>query len=208
MIIADIARYVVVDDRVETVSDVCQKAANDRADSTLCGGMADCSSCVEAILSDGESTCVWFEEFEFCSNEVCGLAGCGSDSCGASRETRPPVPVEEAEEATTTTAADSICFQTTASCEECLSNTGAVCTWVPALAYESSACLEVSCDKIADPKCFSMESATGSDTPAEICGGGEAPETEVDAAEAGSGAPAGGVRLWLSTLLLVLAWNQ
>jgi len=134
VIIADIPRYV-VDERVETVSDVCTRAANDEADASLCGGMDDCSSCIGAILLDGKSNCVWHEQFEFCTSEVCGLAGCGSSTCGTSRETRPPVDEPVVIDATT------------------------------------------------------------------------APESELEAAEAGSGAPACGVRLWLSALLLVLAWN-
>lgn len=44
-----------------TVDEICTKADNVRNDAALCGNMTDCTSCVEAVKSDGE-TCMWFED--------------------------------------------------------------------------------------------------------------------------------------------------
>eukprot|EP00984_Skeletonema_dohrnii_P006932 scaffold2472_cov209-Skeletonema_dohrnii-CCMP3373.AAC.4 len=59
-----------------TVDEICTKADDDRKDSTLCGSMTDCTSCIEAVQSDGK-TCMWFEDDGFCDTG-CNMIGCGS----------------------------------------------------------------------------------------------------------------------------------
>ena len=57
------------------VDEICTKADDDRKDSALCGSMADCTSCVEAVKSDGK-TCMWFEDGHCATG--CNMSGCGS----------------------------------------------------------------------------------------------------------------------------------
>jgi len=59
-----------------TVDEICTKADDDRKDSALCGSMTDCTLCVEAVKSDGKSTCMWFED-GYC-DIGCNMSGCGS----------------------------------------------------------------------------------------------------------------------------------
>ena len=59
-----------------TTDEICTQADNDSKDSKLCGSMSDCTSCLEAVKSDGASTCMWFDQ-GFC-DKGCNLMGCGS----------------------------------------------------------------------------------------------------------------------------------
>jgi len=57
---------------------ICMQADYDKADDELCASMTDCTSCIDAVLSDGTSSCRWYAEGDgYCAS------GCGMDSCGA-----------------------------------------------------------------------------------------------------------------------------
>jgi len=59
-----------------TVDEICTEADDDIKDSALCGSMTDCTLCVETVKSDGNSTCMWFED-GYCDTG-CNMNGCGS----------------------------------------------------------------------------------------------------------------------------------
>ena len=65
-----------------TADEICNIAENDQADEVLCYTQTDCTSCVDAVLSDGENTCQWFEfeDFSYCGS-ACGMVGCGKTTC-------------------------------------------------------------------------------------------------------------------------------
>lgn len=65
-----------------TTDEICTQADNDSKDSKLCGSMSDCTSCLEAVKSDGASTCMWFEDIGFC-DKGCSMMGCGSTDIAA-----------------------------------------------------------------------------------------------------------------------------
>ena len=95
-------------------------------------------------------------------------------------------------------------------CEACVERDEGFppCAWVPDLFYGSQPCTQMSCDVIADPNCFSMESSSGT-TPEEICPSkasddGSASTDEIDSAAAVVGNRCRSV-LALMVLSLVLA---
>ena len=110
-----------------SVDEICTIVDNAQDDVELCQRQFDCTSCTDSILSDGTSTCQWFEIGEFCASG-CGMDGCGTSTC------------------------DDDGSNTTNSCEDydtcggCLTSS---CAWVPAV----EKCLK-SCDVIADTSCF------------------------------------------------------
>ena len=187
VMIADIARYSINDSSPDTVADVCQRAANDQADASLCNGTfgTDCTSCVELVLSDGVSTCQWVEELGLCIPE-CGMMGCGVSVCPLFDDGAPLLTEGTSDTPPTTvdTGGGSNC-STKTSCGECVGASDAdgaslTCAWVPALFYESMPCTSMSCDLVADPNCYSMEFSMDGSTASEICEGSEgSPEAGV-----------------------------
>ena len=156
MMIADIAMYSVDPD--STIAQVCERAELDEADRNLCSTMNDCASCTATVLSDSVSTCNWNAEFGFCGPELCTMMGCGVSNCADTFapvvSTDPPATQDGAEPEV------SISCSSKTTCEECVAASGdgsPFCAWVPALFYESYPCTEMSCDLVADPKCFSRE---------------------------------------------------
>jgi len=187
-IIMDISRYTINDSSPETVTEVCQRAANDQADYSLCIEKfgTDCTSCVELVLSDGVSTCQWAEGF--CIPE-CGMMGCGVTICPPIDlfDDGTPLLTEDTSDAPTTTvdtSGGSNCSAKT-SCGECVGANDAdgaslTCAWVPALLYESTPCTAMSCDLGVDPNCYSREFSVDGSTANEICEGSEgSPEAGV-----------------------------
>lgn len=229
LVIMDVARYTINEET--TVDEVCTRAATDKADDALCASSTDCGGCTSTILSDGVSTCSWFDEYGFC-NAGCNMLGCGVATC-PEPSVLPGGPVtgpvtginpdelmceSKTDEVsctetvledqysnciwiqdsgscgiiTKTTLDDTGCKSMT-TCAECVGSSG--CSWVPALFYESYPCTEMTCDLVADPKCFSK---VGDDRPAdEICA---VLETQVN--ESNSGALGYGKK---SSILLVAA---
>ena len=169
VMIADIPKYTV--DRSTTVEQVCEGAALENADRNLCGSQADCQSCTSTVLSDGVSTCWYYPEFGGCFAERCNMVGCGQNTC------KDPVPVPE--------ETSTIDCSSKMTCEECVgdSDNGAPwCAWVPVYFYErGSGCTNESCDKIADPNCFSRKSDEGSANA--ICTKNDPEPTETTSAE-------------------------
>ncbi len=212
--IMDIAMYSL--DETESIQDVCQKAATDSADNDICFNLRDCASCTEAVLTDGVSTCMWFENYGFC-NAGCNMLGCGGTTCEVVAPpvidgggiigtlpdgggiTVPPLSGVDTDEIicksktdsssctntilsdpyssclwlddedtcgilTKTTLTDTGCKDYT-TCQECLDSSSG-CSWVPVLFYESNPCTEMSCDLVADPKCYSMQEGKSGE---EIC---------------------------------------
>jgi len=186
--LTDVSRYSMdnnnsASDTTTTIANICQRAANDQADENSCRSMSSCTSCIETFLLDGVTTCKWFENSEDSGcGSGCGMLGCGATTCiVVSAETAVLDDVASIPEATSGGSNNRNC-NSKSSCEECIkaSDESASCAWVPALFYESYPCTETSCDLIADPKCFTMESSgDGSITRAasEICENSSTSET-------------------------------
>ena len=85
-----------------SVEGTCQVAAQQEADAQLCSSKTACGDCVATTLSDGNNTCQWFPDAEYCGR------GCGADDCGAT--------------ACTADVCDGL------SCEDCLAKS---CAWAP-----------------------------------------------------------------------------
>ena len=62
---------------------ICARAAADEADARLCGTKGDCASCTAAVLSDGSTTCQWFDDGGGFCGSGCGMIGCGVTTCDA-----------------------------------------------------------------------------------------------------------------------------
>lgn len=77
--IADSACYT----NTTNIEETCLQAAIDEANSMLCSQQSNCSACVSTTLADGNTTCQWFTEGEYCSS-ICGLVGCGDVTCETS----------------------------------------------------------------------------------------------------------------------------
>ena len=77
--IADVSCYTFEYFPDTTTEELCTIADTSKADSDLCGSQTDCSSCVGSVLSDGVTTCMWFDG-GFCESE-CGMWGCGETTC-------------------------------------------------------------------------------------------------------------------------------
>jgi hypothetical protein len=59
---------------------VCQSAVNYEAEAILCSNKKSCGDCVATKLSNGTSTCQWFDEGQYCGN-ACNMNGCGVTTC-------------------------------------------------------------------------------------------------------------------------------
>ena len=103
-----------------TVGEICTKADDDSKDSALCGSMKDCTSCVDALKSDGEFTCMWFDDLGFCDTG-CNMIGCGSTdlaTCsGATTPTKATSAAEVVNDAATTQAPGDTVSRATISAE-------------------------------------------------------------------------------------------
>jgi hypothetical protein len=128
-LIADVACYT-VQNSGQSINETCQTAANNEADATLCSSKSNCGECVGTTLLDGNTTCQWFSDGDFCGSG-CGLTGCGENTCDAG--TDPCISL--------------------LSCQECLDNTTSICGWSP-----TEGCV-TSCDSAADEECYSSESS-------------------------------------------------
>ena len=214
--IMDIAMYSL--DQTDSIQDVCQRAATAAADDDICSSLRDCASCTEALLTDGVSTCNWFENYGFC-NAGCNMLGCGETTCevvappvidgggiigtlpdgGGITVPPPPLSGVDTDEIicksktdsssctntilsdpysnclwlddedtcgilTKTTLTDTGCKDYT-TCQACLDSSSG-CSWVPVFFYESNPCTEMSCDLVADPKCYSRQESKSAE---EIC---------------------------------------
>ena len=121
-VIADVSCYSKEYFLNNTGAEICEIAKRDEQDASLCASQESCSSCIETVKADGESTCVWFEDFNGCSSEVCGLRGCGSSTCD------------------TTTLS---CDEDASTCEDCLNSD---CAWAIGTCLKScSVIADVSC---------------------------------------------------------------
>lgn len=89
LVIMDIARYTI--DSGDSVDEICARAATDKADDDLCASQTDCAGCTSAILTDGVTSCKWFEEYGFC-NAGCNMLGCGVTTCASEPSLLPEVP--------------------------------------------------------------------------------------------------------------------
>jgi uncharacterized protein YodC (DUF2158 family) len=67
-------------------AEICAIVAQDQADTQICSKAVDCSNCTGTILSDGNSTCQWYEITESCGTGGCNLLGCGSTVCSTSTQ--------------------------------------------------------------------------------------------------------------------------
>ena len=66
---------------------ICQQADTDGADAELCGSRPNCASCTSTTLSDGTSTCQWYDGgMGYCAAK-CGMDGCGANTCDADEVT-------------------------------------------------------------------------------------------------------------------------
>jgi hypothetical protein len=63
-----------------TIEETCMASEESVADEMICTSNLDCGTCVGTLLSDGMTTCQWFEEGAYCSSG-CGIMGCGTTSC-------------------------------------------------------------------------------------------------------------------------------
>lgn len=105
-VVADVSCYTNETFPNKSSEESCQAVADASADSSLCASQTDCSDCTGTVLSDGNTTCQWFPDGEYCASG-CGMTGCGVDTC-----------------------ADNACDGL--SCNECLADDGdESCAWVP-----------------------------------------------------------------------------
>lgn len=108
------------------------QADMDKADDELCSGMTNCTSCVDAVLSDGESTCQWFAMDG--DNGYCG-SGCGMDGCGATA-CPTTLPEEDMEPGTPVVLPE---------CEVCTGTDG-MCYGVGEEWFMEDGCAKCTCD--------------------------------------------------------------
>lgn len=87
-------------------SETCQVAADQASDSTLCAGKTGCADCTSTTLSDGNTTCQWFNNGNYCANG-CDMNGCGVAQCNSDNDE---------------------CFL--GSCQDCFDSPNN-CAWVP-----------------------------------------------------------------------------
>jgi uncharacterized protein YodC (DUF2158 family) len=82
--------------RASDVQDICLIADTQQADASLCSAVSECTSCVGTILSDGTTSCQWFDMMgsSYCAS-ACGMDGCGVSTCPA--ETDAPAVEEQTE---------------------------------------------------------------------------------------------------------------
>merc|ERR1712241_692275 len=123
-----------------TNQEICAIAENDASDSTLCNSQSGrgCTACVQTTLSDGVSTCQWFNGeagFDgFCGRE-CGMFGCGETMCN-----------NEVGDIDTDD-----CASKSATCQDCLNHETSTCGWVNGVG-----CFD-SCNVIADVACYDIQ---------------------------------------------------
>jgi len=101
--IADASCYTTNTFPNKTVEEACQAAADATVDAELCAEQTDCGECVGTTLSDGNTTCQWFQDGGYCGS-ACDMNGCGETTC--------------------TDPCEGL------SCQDCLDG-GASCGWIP-----------------------------------------------------------------------------
>ena len=134
-VIADASCYSTSTFPDQSVDETCQTAADNEADAQLCSSQTNCGDCVGTNISDGNTTCQWFVDGDYCASG-CGMTGCGETTCQAEADG----------------AEDDECDGL--SCEDCLA---ATCAWAPAVGCVSS------CDIIADTACFNSGDSEATD---------------------------------------------
>lgn len=135
--IADVRCYTSMADE-STISETCQAADDNEADAELCSGKMNCDECVGTTLSDGNTTCQWFNDGSYCASG-CDMAGCGETECQAEG-----------------TDDDGECKGL--DCQDCLgTTTTTMCSWAPDVGCISS------CTEIADTACFSSGDSNATD---------------------------------------------
>merc|ERR1711884_296991 len=122
-----------------TNQEICAIAENDVSDSNLCSSQSSrgCTACVQTTLSDGVSTCQWFNGengFDgFCESE-CGMMGCGETMCNNEVDTDT-----------------NDCGSKSATCRDCLNDETSTCGWVNGVG-----CFD-SFNVIADVACYDIQ---------------------------------------------------
>lgn len=104
--IADVSCYTNETFPNKTSQESCQAIADASKDSSSCANQTDCGACTGTVLSDGNTTCQWFPDGDYCASG-CDMTGCGLYTCQMN-------------------ACDGL------SCEDCLANhSDEACAWVP-----------------------------------------------------------------------------
>lgn len=139
------------------IEDVCQLADNAQADALLCNtnGATSCAACTSITLSDGFSTCLWFNDagVGYCSSD-CGRNGCGTATCG---DLGNGGDDDDDDDDIGDDTSNCTAFT---SCTECFEMN---CAWLGT----GRGCLE-GCDIIADISCYDQSTFPGLDA-AQAC---------------------------------------